>query len=75
MLLTSDISRLTGYTLPTVQKWINEERLQGFRVRNKLASTKEWLIEFLCTEAYKIVMKSDKHIELMDKFHTRRNRK
>ena len=71
MLLTSDISRLTGYTQQTVQRWIKEERLRAVWAKDKLVVAKDWLIDFYCDEAYKVVRKSKKHIELMISFYVR----
>ena len=71
MLLTSDISRLTGYTQQTVQRWIKEERLRAAWTKDKLVVAKDWLIDFYCDEAYKVIRKSKKHIELMDSFYAR----
>lgn len=75
MLLTSGISRLTGYTQQTVQQWMKKGTLRSVRARNKLMTTKEWLVDFYCAEAYKIVRKSDKHIELMNRFYERNKKK
>ena len=66
MLFTSDISRLTGYTQQTVQRWMKQDKLRSVKAKNKLVVAKELLIDFYCEEAYKIIMKSKKHIELMD---------
>lgn len=75
MLLTSDISRLTGYATQTVQQWMKKGNLRSVRARNKLMTTKEWLIDFYCDEAYKIIRMSDKHIELMNRFYERNKKK
>lgn len=42
---------------------------------NKLVTTKEWLIDFYCEEAYKIVRESEKHSELMNRFYERNKKK
>ncbi len=75
MLRTSDISCLTGYTQQTVQRWMEQGKLQSVKAKNKLVVAKEWLIDFYCNEAYKIVRKSDKHIELMNRFYERNKKK
>lgn len=75
MLLTSGISRLTGYTQQTVQQWMKKGTLRSVRARNKLMTTKEWLIDFYCEEAYKIVRQSEKHSELMECFYERNEKK
>lgn len=69
MLLTSDISHLTGYTQQTVQRWMEQGRLRSVKAKNKLVAAKEWLIDFYCDEAYKVVRKSPKHIDLIDSFY------
>lgn len=68
MLLTSDISQLTGYTQQTVQRWMEQGKLRSVKAKNKLVAAKEWLIDFYCDEAYKIFQKSEKHSELLELF-------
>ena len=68
ILLTSDISRLTGYTQQTVQRW-KQDKLRSVKAKNKLVAAKEWLIDFYCEATYKVVRKSPKHIELMYSFY------
>lgn len=71
MLLTSDISRLTGYTQQTVQRWMKQDKLRSVKAKNKLVAAKEWLIDFYCDEAYKILQMCEKHRELMQSFYAR----
>ena len=69
LLLTQDIAQLTGYDKNSVQRWIAEKRLRSVRTQNQLISTKTWLIDFYCEDAYKIVRKSDAHIKLMKRYY------
>lgn len=71
MLCTGEISSLTGYTQQTVQRWTKQGTLQSVKTKNKLVVAKEWLLDFYCEEAYKIVQKCEKHRELMQNFYTR----
>ena len=71
ILLTSDISRLTGYTQQTVQRWTKQGTLRSVKTQKKLVVAKEWLIDFYCEEAYKIVQMCEKHSELIRSFYTR----
>lgn len=71
MLLTSGISRLTGYAMQTVQQWMKKGMLRSVKTKNKLVVAKEWLIDFYCEEAYKIVKMCENHRELMQSFYTR----
>jgi len=41
MLLTNDISRLTGYTQQTVQRWMEQGKLRSVKTKNKLVVAKE----------------------------------
>ena len=69
LLLTQDIAQLTGYDKNSAQRWIAEKRLRSVRTQNQLISTKTWLIDFYCEDAYKIVRKSDAHIKLMKRYY------
>ena len=71
MLLTSDISRLTGYTQQTVERWTKQGTLRSVKKKNKLVVAKGWLIDFYCDEAYKIVQMCEKHRKLMQSFCAR----
>lgn len=69
LLLTQDIAQLTGYDKNSVKRWIAEKRLRSVRTQNQLISTKTWLIDFYCEDAYQIVRKSDAHIKLMKRYY------
>ena len=69
LLLTQDIAQVTGYDKNSAQRWIAEKRLRSVRTQNQLISTKTWLIDFYCEDAYKIVRKSDAHIKLMKRYY------
>lgn len=69
LLLTRDIGRITGYDTKTAQRWITEKRIRSVWTQNQLISTKTWLIDFYCEEAYQIVRKCDAHINLMKRYY------
>lgn len=69
LLLTQDIAQVTGYDKNSAQRWIAEKRLRSVRTQNQLISTKTWLIDFYCEDAYQIVRKSDAHIKLMKRYY------
>ena len=69
LLLTQDIARITGYEHHTVQRWIKEKRIRSVWTQNLLISSKTWLIDFYCDDAYQIVRKSDAHIDLMRRYY------
>lgn len=69
LLLTNDIGRITGYNKHTIQRWISEKRLQSVWTQTQLITTKTWLIDFYCEDAYAIVRKSDTHIDLMKRYY------
>ena len=69
MLLSQDIARITGYEHHTVQRWLKEKRIRSVWTQDALITSKTWLIEFYCEDAYKIVRKSDAHLELTNRFH------
>ena len=69
LILTRDIGRITGYDTKTTQRWINEKRIRSVWTQNQLISTKTWLIDFYCEDAYQIVRKSDAHVDLMKRYY------
>lgn len=69
LLLTQDVGRITGYDRHTIQRWLLEKRIRSERTQNQLISTKTWLIDFYCEDAYQIVRKSDTHIDLMKRYY------
>lgn len=69
LLLSKDMGRITGYDRYTIQRWFMEKRIRNERTQNQLISTKTWLIDFYCEDAYQIVRKSDAHIDLMKRYY------
>lgn len=69
LLLTQDIARITGYEHNTIQRWLKEKRIRSVRTQDALISTKTWLIDFYCEDAYQIIRKNDVHLDLMKKYY------
>lgn len=69
LLLSKDMGRITGYDKHTIQRWFVEKRVRSVWTQNQLISTKTWLIDFYCEDAYQIVRKSDTHIDLMKRYY------
>lgn len=69
LLHIKDISRITGYHENTVQKWLKDKKIRSVWTQNLLISSKTWLIDFYCDDAYQIVRKSDAHIDLMRRYY------
>lgn len=69
LLLSKDLGRITGYDRHTIQRWFVEKRVRSVWTQNQLISTKTWLIDFYCEDAYAIVRKSDTHIDLMKRYY------
>ena len=69
LLLSKDMGRITGYDRHTIQRWFIEKRVRSVWTQNQLISTKTWLIDFYCEDAYAIVRKSDAHIDLMKRYY------
>ena len=64
-----DVTKLTGYSDSTIQRWIESSKLKHVRLEdNSVLTTKEWLIEFYYSEGQWISKKSDKHIKLMSRY-------
>ncbi len=69
LLLTKDIERITGYDKHKIQRWLAEKRIRSVKTQNQLISTKTWLLDFYCDDAYTIIQKSDTHIGLMKRYY------
>ena len=69
LLLTQDIARITGYEHNTIQRWLKEKRIRSVRTQDALISTKTWLIDFYCEDAYRIIRKNDLHLDLVKKYY------
>ncbi len=69
LLRISEISRLTGYHENTIQRWIRDKRIRAVWTQQVLISSKTWLIDFYCNDAYQIVQKNDAHTTLMKRYY------
>lgn len=69
ILTVREAADLTGYSSQTINRWIDKDKLKSLTVQNKRVTTKEWLIEYYCTEGDKCREKSSKHISLLKKFN------
>ena len=68
-LSTKEVHRVTGYSLTSIVKWINSNKLKAVKVKNKFVIPKDELIYFLCDYGYyKICPKSKKHLKIMNKY-------
>lgn len=71
MLTTPDVATVSGYNVKVVQRWIQKGRLKSVITANhSRITTKAWLVEFYCTEAYKIQNKGASHIELLIRYYS-----
>lgn len=69
-LTIEDVTKLTGYSDSTIQRWIVSNTLKHVRLEdNSVLTTKEWLIEFYYSEGQWIRNKCDKHIKLMSRYY------
>ena len=69
LLFSNDVSRITGYTKTTVNRWMEKKTLRTVQTQCGVITTKTWLVDFYCEHAYGIVMKSDAHIELPTRYY------
>lgn len=70
MLTIKDVSRITGYSTTTVQKWTATKKLKSVVVEDRMhITTKVWLIDFYYDEGQNIRNKSKEHIKLLKKYH------
>lgn len=71
LIFPKNISSLIGYTDKTIQKWCRTKRLKTAWAQNRLFTTKDWIIDFLIDEGYKIQNKSSIHMQLLLRYYNR----
>ena len=62
------VAELLGYNLGSVQRWLNNEHLRAAKAHGVWCIPKRWLADFCCHYGYRIVRKSEKHVELEREF-------
>ena len=64
---STEVSNLTGYTVHTINGWVNSKKLRAIILPQKHVIPKEYLINFLTSDYYnkKIVKKSKKHVNML----------
>lgn len=65
---TSEISKLLGYNLESINRWIRNGELQVVEIPSAIITTKTWLIDFYCTYGNKITTPSKNHIKIAHEF-------
>lgn len=68
VLAASIISKVLGYNIESVRRWLRSGKLQSVIVSGDFVVAKAWLAEFCCHYGYRIVKKSKKHIKLEKEF-------
>ena len=71
LVLMKDVSKLIGYTDKIIQKWGQTKRLKTAWSQNCLFTTRDWIIDFLIQEGYKIQNKSNIHTQLLLRYYNR----
>lgn len=67
-LTDTQVAELLGYNLGSVQRWLNNEHLRAAKAHGVWCIPKRWLADFCCHYGYRIVRKSEKHMELEREF-------
>ena len=63
-----DVETVLGYEHESVRRWINRGWLRIAKAHNAELVPREWLIDFTCDYAFRIVRKSKPHRKLLDKY-------
>ena len=69
LLRIKDVAAITGYHENTVQRWMKEKRIRSVWTQQVLISSKTWLIDFYCEDAYRVDQKSEAQTELMRRYY------
>ena len=67
-LIDTQVAELLGYNLGSVQRWLNNGHLRAAKAHGVWCIPKRWLADFCCHYGYRIVRKSEKHMELEREF-------
>lgn len=59
------VSRLTHYSDTAVNHWLDKGKLSSVLTQNGRVTSREWLIDFFCGKAMRIVRKNEWHIEML----------
>ena len=63
-----DVETILGYEHESVRRWINNGWLRITKAHNFEYIARDWLIDFTCDYAFRIIKKSKTHRELLDKY-------
>ena len=69
MLPLKDVPKLIGYNVKTIQRWAHQKALKTVWHQNHLFTTRDWVIDFLATEGYKVQNKSLLHTRLLLQYY------
>lgn len=69
MLTANDVATLLGYDHNTVRRWLAEGKIHRITAQGEEYIAKQWLIAFTSTTAFAIQRKSEKHIDLIEKYY------
>ena len=58
-----------GYNAKTIQRWAHQKTLKTVWHQNHLFTTRDWVIDFLATEGYKVQNKSLLHTRLLLQYY------
>ena len=61
--------RIVGYNVKTIQRWAHQKALKTVWHQNHLFTTRDWVIDFLATEGYKVQNKSLLHTRLLLQYY------
>ena len=67
-LTDTQVAELIGYSLGSVQRWLNNEHIRTAKAHGEWCIPKLWLADFCCHYGYRIVRKSEKHREIEREF-------
>ncbi len=66
-----EIEDVLGYDNESIRRWINNEWLKHVLAHGERIIAREWLIEFMCDYAFRIAKKSEKHIQILNKYFSK----
>lgn len=70
ILMPKELEKILGYDNNSIRRWINRKWLKSIFAHGKEIIAVEWLIDFMCAHGFEIAKKSQKHMDLLDKYFT-----
>ena len=67
-LTLDEVADITGYNVNTIHRWVNNGTLRSAQIQGDIIVPREWLVDFYCSNGYRMTGMCRKHKKLLLKF-------